>query len=75
MTKPKKLFYAVSARGQCVVFTDKPERVEKIGVWSGRIEGCYCSVIADMEAEGLLRLPKLTYSDEPVELKLTVSYG
>lgn len=75
MTKPKKLFYAVSARGQGVVFTAKPERVEKIGVWSGRIEGCYCSVIADMEAEGLLRLPKLTYSDEPVELKLTVSYG
>jgi hypothetical protein len=73
--KTKKLFYAVSARGQGVVFIEKPERVEKIGVWAGKIEGCYCSVIADMAAEGLLRLPLMTYSDEPIELKLTVSYG
>lgn len=73
--KPKKLYYAVSTRGQGVVFTEKPERVEKIGVWSGKIDGCYCSVIADLEAEGLLRLPKMTYSDAPVELTLTVNYG
>ena len=73
--KPKKLYYAVSSRGQGVVFTQKPERVDKIGVWAGKIEGCYCSVVGDLEAEGLLRLPNLSYSDEPVELKLTVSYG
>lgn len=73
--KPKKLYYAVSTRGQGVVFTEKPERAENIGVWSGRIEGCYCSVIADLEAEGLLRLPNISYKDEPVELKLTITYG
>ena len=73
--KYKKLYYAVSSRGQGVVFTEKPERKANLGLWSGRIEGCYCSVVADMETEGLLKLPRMTYSDEPVELKLDVNYG
>ncbi len=74
--KVKKLYYAVSARGQGVVFTDRPVRVKKMGCWSGTIEGCYCSVVADMEAEGFLKLPdKLKYDDDPVELKLSISYG
>ena len=73
--KAKTLYYAVSRRGQGVVFSDKPERVEKIGIWSGTIEGIYNSVVADMEAEGFLELPNLSYKDEPVELKLTISDG
>ena len=73
--KVKLLYYAVSARGQGVIFTDRPVRVEKIGCWSGTIEGCYNSVIADMEANGMVELPELNYKDDPVELKLSVSYG
>ena len=73
--KVKKLYYAVSARGQGVVFTDKPVRVKKMGCWSGTIEGCYCSVVADMEAEGKLKLPSLKYDNDPVELKLSITYG
>lgn len=71
----KTIWYAVSSRGQGVIFTEKPSRLKKIGVWAGKIEGCYCSVVADMEAEGLLKLPSLTYSDEPIELKISISYG
>lgn len=73
--KQKTLWYAVSARGQGVVFTENPERNESFGVWSGRIEGCYCSLVSDMATEGILRLPRLSYKDEPVELKLTITYG
>lgn len=73
--KEKNLYYAVSARGQGVVFTDMPVRVKKLGIWSGTIEGCYCSVISDMEAEELITLPEMCYDDEPLEIKLTVSYG
>ena len=73
--KVKLLWYAVSARGQGVIFTDKPERVDKLGLWSGTIEGCYCSVVADMEANGLVELPEISYKDDPVELKLSISHG
>jgi len=73
--KQKKLWYAVSSRGQGVVFTEKPERHESLGVWKGKIEGCYCSLVSDMVSEGILRLPLLSYNDEPIELKLTITYG
>lgn len=73
--KAKKLYYAVSRRGQGVVFTDQPERNDKLGIWCGRIEGCYSSVVCDMAAEGLLELPDIAWNYEPVELKLTISNG
>ena len=73
--KAKTLYYAVSRRGQGVVFTDMPVRVEKLGIWSGTVEGIYNSVVADMEADGYVQLPDLKWSDEPVELKLTISDG
>lgn len=69
----KKLWYAVSRRGQGVIFTTYPVRNEKIGVFEGRIEACFCSVVSDMEAEGLIRLPDINFSDEPVELELTIN--
>lgn len=71
----KKLWYAVSATGQGHIFTEKPEREEKLGVWKGRIVGCYCAVVIDMATEGLIRLPKLNWRNEPVELKLTITHG
>lgn len=73
--KAKTLYYAVSRRGQGVVFTDMPERVEKLGIWSGTIEGIYNSVVSDMEAEGYAELPLLSWKDEPVELKLSLEHG
>lgn len=71
----KKLYYVKSRRGQGVVYTDKPRRREDLGVWAGKIEGIYCSLVDDMESRGLLKLPPLTYDDEPIELTLTLSYG
>ena len=73
--KAKTLYYAVSRRGQGVVFTDMPVRIDKLGIWSGTIEGIYNSVVADMEAEGFAELPLISWNDEPVELKLTLSNG
>ena len=73
--KSKKLWYAVSKRGHGMVYTTKPDRHEFLGVLRCNIEGCYCSVVADMEASGFLRLPQLTWNDEPVELNLTITHG
>lgn len=73
--KKIKLYYVKSRRGQGVVFTEKPRRRDDIGVWAGRIEGIYCSVVDDLEHRGILKLPELSYEDEPLELTLTLSYG
>ena len=71
----KTLWYAVSKREQGLIFTSCPVRLEKIGTWSGHIEGCYSSVVCDMVEDGLLELPHLNYEDEPVKLKLVISDG
>ena len=74
-TKSKTLYYAVQPHGQGVIYTDRPSRSKKFGCWIGHIEGCYCSAVMDMEAEGLIELPNLKYDDDPVELKLTLEHG
>lgn len=73
--KYKSLFYAVSKRGQGTIFSEKPERDEHFGCWRGRIEGCYNSLICDMVADEYLELPVIGFSDDPVELRLNISYG
>lgn len=70
----KVLYYAVSKRGQGCIYTTPPVRNEKFGVYEGRIEGCYSSVVADFEAGGLT-LPDISWKDEPVMLRLSIQYG
>ena len=73
--KSKTLYYAVSRRGQGNIYTEKPEREEHFGIWAGHIEGCYQSVVSDMECEGVVELPDIRWEDDPVELKLTITNG
>ena len=70
----KVLYYAVSRRGQGCIYTEPPVRNENFGVYQGRIEGCYSSLVADFEAEGFA-LPDISWKDEPVKLRLSIEYG
>jgi hypothetical protein len=69
-----KLWYAVNGKGQGRVFTTKPEREEHFKVWLAESVGCISTLVMMMEADGM-ELPDLEWSDEPVELKLSLSYG
>ena len=69
-----KLWYAVNGKGQGRVFTTKPEREEHFKVWLAESVGCISTLVMMMEADGM-ELPDLKWSDEPVELKLSLSYG
>lgn len=63
------LYYAVSARGQGLVFTNLPRRNEYYQVWLGSINGTFSNLVMMMEANGF-RLPVLRWTDEPVALRL-----
>ena len=67
-----KLWYAVSGRGQGNVYISRPERDEHFKIWKGRLEGCICSAVCLMDADGEAELPRLTWDDEPVELELSL---
>ena len=69
-----KLWYAVNGKGQGRVFTTKPERDKHFKVWLAESVGCISTLVMMMEADGM-ELPDLKWSDEPVELKLSLSYG
>jgi hypothetical protein len=69
-----KLWYAVNGKGQGRVFTTKPEREEHFKIWCAESVGCISMLVMMMEADGM-ELPDLEWSDEPVELKLSLSYG
>ena len=69
-----KLWYAVNGKGQGRVFTTQPEREENFKVWLAESVGCISTLVMMMEADGM-ELPDLKWSDEPVELKLSLSYG
>ena len=68
----KKLYYAVNGSGQGCVFTSLPIREERRKVWLGNIEGLYCKLVMQMEAEGL-SLPPLKWSDEPISIIITIN--
>jgi len=70
----KEVYIAASKTGQIRVFTSFPERNESFGVWVGESVGCISMLVMMMEADGM-ELPDLKWSDEPVELKLSLSYG
>lgn len=69
----RKLWYAVSRKGQGRVFTSLPVREPRLGVWTGESVGCISMTVMVMESDGF-RLPRITWDDEPVELKLTLDY-
>ena len=69
-----KLWYAVNGKGQGRVFTTQPERDKHFKVWLAESVGCISTLVMMMEADGM-ELPDLEWSDEPVELKLSLSYG
>jgi hypothetical protein len=71
----KKIWYAVSRKGQGRVFTSKPTREERLGVWVGESVGCISMTVMLMESEGLIEFPPMTWKDEPLELKLELGYG
>ena len=68
-----KLWYAVSMQGQGRVFTSKPVRERKSGLWRGESVGWISLFVMKMETAGF-RLPAISWDDEPVEIKLTLSY-
>lgn len=68
------LYYAVSASGQGRIFTEMPSRDPQLETWVGDSDGFLVLVVARMEALGFV-LPKISWGDSPVELKLTLDYG
>lgn len=66
-----KLWYAVSGTGQGSVFLAPPVRDEKRMKWIGHIEACVSWTVSLMESMGF-SLPVLKWSDEPVEMQLSV---
>lgn len=67
----KKIFYAVSKRGQGRVFTTKPERDENFGVWLGESCGCISATFMLFEADGM-EVPDIKWKDDPVEFEISI---
>lgn len=68
----KKIWYAVSKKGQGRVFTTKPERNEHWGLWEGESVGCISTTFMIFEADGL-ELPAISWKDDAVELELSIT--
>jgi len=69
----KKLWYAVSGRGQGRVFTTKPERDDHFKVWLAESVGCISMTVMLLESEGLISFPDMTWQDDPIELELSIT--
>lgn len=68
-----KFYYAVNKNGQGRIFKDKPRRDTILEMWVGQYDGSVTMVVANMESLGFV-LPKIKWSDEPVELTLLLAY-
>jgi hypothetical protein len=66
------LYYAVGVGGQGRIFAEMPRRDTERNVWVGDSDGFLVLVVARMEALGFV-LPKITWEDAPVELKLSLT--
>lgn len=69
----KKVWYAVSGKGQGRIFTTKPERDEHWKLWLAESVGCISMTVMLLESEGVIELPHLTWKDEPVEFEISIS--
>ena len=70
----KELFYAVSRKGQGRVFTECPKRDERLGVWVGESAGCISMTVMIFESDGYV-LPRISWDDEPIGMKMSLEYG
>lgn len=69
----KTLFYAVNRSGQGCIFMEEPRRDTVFERWVGEYHPCVNLTIELMEMLGFV-LPKLSWPDEPVKIKLTLNY-
>lgn len=68
----KKVWYAVSGKGQGRIFTTYPVRDDHFKVWLAESVGCISMTVMLFEADGM-ELPNLTWKDDPVELEISIS--
>ena len=71
--KELEIFYAVNKSGFGCVFEEEPSRDTMHDAWVGQYNGIVTMVVARMESLGF-ELPRITWEDEPVKLKLSLSY-
>jgi hypothetical protein len=69
-----RIWYAVNGKGQGRIFTTLPVRDQHFKVWCAESVGCISMTAMLLESEGELKLPELKWSDEPVELELTIGF-
>lgn len=69
----KKIWYAVSVKGQGRIFTTKPERDSHWKLWLGESVSCISMTVMLLESEELIQFPEMTFDDEPLELELSLS--
>ena len=67
-----KIYYAVNGKGQGRIFTSLPVREEHFKIWCAESVGCVSMTAMLLESDGELELPALKWSDDPVELELTI---
>ena len=67
------VFYAVNKNGQGCIFEERPRKDTILEIWTGQYSGSVTIIVARMEALGFV-LPKITWNDDPVKLKLSLSY-
>ena len=69
----KTLYYAVNRSGQGCIFMEEPRRDTVFERWTGEYHPCVTITIDLMAMLGFV-LPKLSWPDEPVRLKLTLEH-
>ena len=71
--KELTIYYAVNKSGQVVVFVSRPERNEHRNIWVGDMNAAVTRFIDCLETAFGYELPSISWKDEPVELKLSIS--
>lgn len=66
-------FYAVDESGQGKIFAEEPYRNSIYGVWQGKSAVSISSILWRLESLGFI-LPKITWEDKPIKLKLSLTY-
>ena len=74
MDKRLVYYYAVDSFGQGRIYNGKPVRDDSLGLWKGDWNGNMQMVMMRLHKEGV-HLPTVTWRDEPVELKMSFTYG
>lgn len=67
----KTIYLAANKSGQIRVFTTKPERDEKWGIFTGEHVGCISTLFMIFEADGM-KVPDLKFSDEPRKYSISI---